>query len=230
MKKNVFLLLPLILMGQMSYAADVTSHSSKQAQLSYSYGYQMGLSNAEILKDLNLNAFYQGLKEGTAGKNPSISEAEMIDVRKQYIKHNDEKKLVEFKQLAQENLEQGQAFLTQNAKNPDIFSSKSGLQYEVITAGTGKKPKASAKVLVNYEGRLLDGTVFDSSIAREQPVEFQVSQVIPAWTEALQMMPEGAKYRLYVPANLAYGEMGSGDAIQPNSSLIFDLELIEILP
>lgn len=229
MKRNI-LLTSLLLFCASSYAEEVSNQSSKQAQLSYSYGYQMGLSNAEILKDLNLSAFYQGLQEGATGKKPSITEAEMINIRKQYIKYNDEKQLVQFKQLAQENLERGQAFLANNAKNPNIFSTKSGLQYQVITAGTGKKPKVNSKVLVNYEGRLLDGTVFDSSIAREQSVEFQVSQVIPAWTEVLQMMPEGAKYRLYVPAKLAYGEMGSGDAIGPNSTLIFDLELIKIQP
>ena len=107
--------------------------------------------------------------------------------------------------------------------------TKSGLQYQVLQAGTGKSPKASSTVKVHYEGRLIDGTVFDSSIARDQAAEFQVSQVIQGWTEGLQLMKVGAKYRFFIPAALAYGQIGSGDAIEPNSTLIFDVELLEIV-
>ena len=128
------------------------------------------------------------------------------------------------------NQKQGQAFLTENAKKSDIITTKSGLQYQVLQAGTGKSPKANSKVKVNYEGRLLDGTVFDSSIARNHPVEFQLSQVIQGWTEGVQTMKEGGKTRFFIPANLAYGDVGSGDAIGPNSVLIFDIELLQVLP
>ena len=103
------------------------------------------------------------------------------------------------------------------------------MQYLVLTEGTGKKPTVTSKVKVNYEGRLIDGTIFDSSIARDHAVEFQVSQVIEGWTEGLQLMQEGAKYRFFIPAKLAYGEIGAGDTIGPNNTLIFDVELLKIL-
>lgn len=111
-----------------------------------------------------------------------------------------------------------------------MITTKSGLQYQVLKEGNGQKPKATSRVKVNYEGRLLDGTVFDSSIARNHPVEFQLSQVIAGWTEGLQTMKEGGKTRFFIPANLAYGEVGAGDTIGPNSTLIFDIELLQVLP
>jgi FKBP-type peptidyl-prolyl cis-trans isomerase FklB len=115
-------------------------------------------------------------------------------------------------------------------KKADVKTTASGLQYMVLQQGQGKSPKANSKVKVHYEGRLIDQTVFDSSIARQQPAEFQVSQVIQGWTEGLQLMKEGAKYRFFIPAKLGYGQIGSGDVIEPNSTLIFDVELIEVLP
>jgi len=151
-------------------------------------------------------------------------------VLSQYKKQMEAKQLYAYQQLAQQNLKSGDAFLAENAKKSGIVTTKSGLQYQVLSAGKGKSPKATSRVKVNYEGRLLDGTVFDSSIARNHPVEFQLSQVIPGWTEGLQLMKEGEKARLFVPAKLAYGEVGSGDAIGPNSTLIFDIELLEVLP
>ena len=110
-----------------------------------------------------------------------------------------------------------------------IKTTKSGLQYQILQQGKGKSPKADSNVHVHYEGRLIDGTVFDSSIARNQPVVFRTTQVITGWTEGLQLMKEGAKYRFFIPAELAYGQIGSGDVIEPNSTLIFDVELLEIM-
>jgi FKBP-type peptidyl-prolyl cis-trans isomerases 1 len=148
----------------------------------------------------------------------------------QYKKQTEAKQLIELKQKADANATIGAAFLAENAKKPGIQVTKSGLQYQVIQAGKGKSPKANSTVKVHYEGRLIDGTVFDSSIARNQPAMFQVSQVIQGWTEGLQLMKEGAKYRFFIPANLGYGQIGSADVIEPNSTLIFDVELIEVLP
>lgn len=258
MKKKL-LSIPLILMCSVSYSATVNNRSSPQMLLGYSYGYIMGRNNAEVLKDKNLDAFIQGIKQnsaeqktnienaeflkdinldafiqgitqGSTGKAADLSDEEMAKVLMQYKKHVDAQLFNDFKKRALDNATIGQAFLNENAKKPDIQTTRSGLQYQVIQSGEGKKPSAKSKVLLNYEGRLLDGTVFDSSIARDQPVEFQVNQVIPGWTEALQLMPQGSKYRLFIPAKLAYGEMGSGDAIGPNSTLIFDIELLNILP
>ncbi|WP_331345376.1 FKBP-type peptidyl-prolyl cis-trans isomerase [Cellvibrio sp. UBA7661] len=123
----------------------------------------------------------------------------------------------------------GEAFLAENAKKAGITVTASGLQYEVITQGTGAIPTATSKVKTHYHGTLIDGTVFDSSVNRGQPIDFPVNGVIAGWTEALQLMPVGSKYRLYIPHNLAYGERGAGASIKPYSALIFDVELIDIV-
>ena len=229
MKKTNLALL-LLSMTVTSFAAPVTSKSPQKDQLGYSYGYVMGRTNADTLKDLNLETFIQGLKEGSTGKASSLSDEDMAKALSQYKKQVESKQLIEFQKLAQDNQKQGQIFLTENAKKSGVITTKSGLQYQVLQAGTGKSPKANSKVKVNYEGRLLDGTVFDSSIARNHPVEFQLSQVIQGWTEGVQTMKEGGKTRFFIPANLAYGDVGSGDAIGPNSVLIFYIELLQVLP
>lgn len=228
--KNKFVCITALLMCTSNYAESVNNRSPAPTQLGYSYGYVMGRSNAEILKDINLDAFIQGLKQGSSGKKSNLTDEEMAKALTQYKKQSDAQQLEEFKKVAAQNAQKGKAFLSENAKLVGVSTTKSGLQYQVIQAGQGQKPRANSKVEVNYEGRLLDGTVFDSSIARNQSVEFQVSQVIQGWTEGLQLMQEGAKYRFFIPAQLAYGEIGSGDAIEPNSTLIFDVELIKVLP
>jgi len=133
-------------------------------------------------------------------------------------------------QEAQTNQQQSEQYLAQNASKPGVQSLPSGLQYEVLTAGAGPKPAASDTVRVNYTGKLVDGTVFDNSAKHGGPAEFRVDQVIAGWTEALQLMPVGAKWRLFIPPELGYGAQGAGSAIGPNQALIFDVELLEILP
>lgn len=227
--KKALLCSSIFFLCSASYAASVNNHSTQQEQFSYSYGYQVGLTYAEILKDVDMNTFLEGVKQGTAGKEPSLTKEEMKKAMFQYQKSIEAMQLEKLKQIAAENALKEKSFLESNLKNTGITQTKSGLQYQVLTAGTGKTPKATSKVLVHYEGRLLDDTVFDSSIARDQPVEFQVSQVIPGWSEGLQLMKEGAKYRFFIPAKLAYGEIGSGDAIGPNNTLIFEVELLKIV-
>lgn len=229
MKKSI-VLIGLLMTYHASHAANINNKSSQKDQLGYSYGYVMGRTNADTLKDINLDAFIQGLKQGSIGQKASLTDEEMAKALAQYKQQSEAKQLIEFQQVAQNNAKLGETFLAENAKKSGVISTKSGLQYQVLQAGQGKKPSANSKVSVNYEGRLLDGTVFDSSIARNQSVEFQVSQVIAGWTEGLQLMQEGAKYRFFIPAKLAYGEIGSGDAIGPNSTLIFDVELLKVLP
>ncbi|RLZ07482.1 FKBP-type peptidyl-prolyl cis-trans isomerase [Acinetobacter sp. 2JN-4] len=225
--KKLSLILMTSVMGT-AYAASITLKSPQQEQLGYSYGYLMGKGNANTLKDLDINAFVQGLKEATQGKVASLTDEDMANVLNQYKKRIEAKQLVEFQEIAQKNDQTGKAFLAENAKKANIVTTRSGLQYQVIQAGKGKSPRASSTVKVNYEGRLLDGTVFDSSIARNHPVEFQLNQVIAGWTEGVQTMKVGGKSRFFIPANLAYGEVGAGDGIGPNSTLIFDIELLEI--
>ena len=126
-------------------------------------------------------------------------------------------------------IEQGKAFLEENKKKPGVVTLPSGLQYEVINEGTGKKAKATEQVKCHYEGTLIDGTLFDSSIKRGEPAVFGVNQVIPGWVEALQLMPEGSKWKLYIPSDLAYGARGAGEMIPPHSTLVFEVELLEVL-
>lgn len=211
-------------------AKTVNNKSNYEDKVGYSFGYIMGRGNADALKDMDLDAFLDGLKAASKGQSSALSDEEMSKVLTQFKKNTEAKQLIAHKNLAEENEKIGSAFLAENAKKSNVKVTKSGLQYEVIKQGSGKTPKASSKVKVHYEGRLLDNTVFDSSIARQQPAEFMVSQVISGWTEGLQLMKEGSIYRFYIPANLAYGQIGSGDAIEPNSTLIFDVELLEVSP
>ncbi|CAI3153413.1 putative FKBP-type peptidyl-prolyl cis-trans isomerase FkpA [Acinetobacter calcoaceticus] len=211
-------------------ATPITNKSPAKEQFSYSYGYLMGRNNTDALTDLNLDTFYQGLQEGAQSKTARLTDEEMAKAINDYKKTLEAKQLVEFQKTGQLNTQAGTAFLADNAKKSGVITTKSGLQYQILKEGNGQKPKATSRVKVNYEGRLLDGTVFDSSIARNHPVEFQLSQVIAGWTEGLQTMKEGGKTRFFIPANLAYGEVGAGDSIGPNSTLIFDIELLQILP
>ena len=230
MMKKTLTLMSLSLLATTSLAATINNKSTPQDQLSYSYGYVMGKSNADSLKLINLDAFVQGIKESVSGQKASLTDEEMAKALAQYKQQTEAKQMVEFKKLADENTKIGEAFLAENAKKSGVITQASGLQYQVLQQGSGKSPATKSKVSVNYEGRLIDGTVFDSSFARGEAVEFQVNQVIQGWTEGLQLMKEGAKYRFFIPAKLAYGEIGAGDSIGPNSTLIFDVELLKVLP
>lgn len=228
--KTSITLLCLCMCTTASFAKTVTNNNSLKEQVGYSFGYLMGRSNADSFKDLDLEAFILGLKTATQGGKSALTDEEMARVLNQHKKLSEAKQLIELKQKAETNAKIGAEFLAANAKKEGVQSTKSGLQYQILKPGTGKSPKPNSVVKVNYEGRLIDGTVFDSSIARNQPAEFQVSQVIQGWVEGLQLMNEGAKYRFFIPAQLGYGQIGSGDVIEPNSTLIFDVELLEVLP
>ena len=227
--KTPMTLLCLCMFTTTGFAKTVTNSSSLNEQVGYSFGYLMGRSNAESVKDLDLDAFILGLKTAAQGGKSALTDEEMARVLTQHKKQSDAKQLIELKKKADANAKIGAEFLAANAKKQGVQTTQSGLQYQILKPGTGPSPKANSIVKVNYEGRLIDGTVFDSSIARNQTAEFQVSQVIQGWTEGLQLMKEGAEYRFFIPVQLGYGQIGSGDVIEPNSTLIFDIELIEIL-
>ncbi len=193
---------------------------------SYGIGLQMGEQlKSNPFEGLNLNSVFEGMKDAYAG---SAFQVEIPEIQAAFEKINEEiqaRREEETKVLSAEGI----AFLEENAKRPEITVTESGLQYEVLATGEGEKPTAESTVRVDYHGTLINGTVFDSSYERGQPAEFPVGGVIKGWTEALQMMPVGTKWRIYVPHELAYGERGAGAAIAPFSTLVFDVELHEIL-
>ena len=193
---------------------------------SYGIGLQMGEQlKSNPFEGLNLNSVFEGMKDAYAG---SAFQVEIPEIQAAFEKINEEiqaRREEESKVLSAE----GVSFLEENAKRPEITVTESGLQYEVLATGEGEKPTAESTVRVDYHGTLINGTVFDSSYERGQPAEFPVGGVIKGWTEALQMMPVGTKWRLYVPHELAYGERGAGAAIAPFSTLVFDVELHEII-
>ncbi len=209
--------------------AAITDSSPETQKVGYSFGYIIGKSNSDALKNLDLDAFVLGFKDGYSGKEGGLTDEQIKATLLKYKQTQDAQEMQAFKAEADKNGKAGAAFLAENAKKSGVVTTKSGLQYLVIKQGTGKQPAATSRVKVHYEGRLIDGTVFDSSIDRGEPLTFPLDQVIAGWTEGVQLMKEGAKYRLFIPASLAYGETGS-NAIPPNSTLIFEVELLEVLP
>ena len=193
----------------------------------YKLSYAIGLNIANNLKvsgfaNLSVEDFADAVNTVFKGESAKMTDAEAKKVIQDYFEKAEKEKLAK-------NLEEGEKFLAENGKREGVVTLPSGLQYEVITEGTGKKPSASDTVSCHYHGTLIDGTVFDSSVMRNQPAEFPVSGVIKGWVEALQLMSEGAKWKLFIPANLAYGERGAGQSIEPNSTLIFEVELLKVL-
>lgn len=191
------------------------------------FSYAIGLGIGQNLlsmgaKGLKVEDFAQAIKDVLEGNKTAISHDEAREIVNKYFSELEEK-------INAENIEKGKAFLEENKKNANVVSLPSGLQYEVLTEGKGKKPSATDRVRCHYEGTLIDGTMFDSSIKRGEPAVFGVNQVIPGWVEALQLMSEGDKWRLYIPSDLGYGAHGAGEMIPPHSTLIFDVELIKVL-
>ncbi len=203
-----------------------TQYKTNEDLVSYGIGRQMGDQLASNPFDgVSAAAVAQGVMDALNGVAMSYSNEQMQAAFEAINTQMQAKEAEKSKVLAAA----GEAFLAENAKKAGVKVTASGLQYEVITQGTGAIPTATSKVKTHYHGTLIDGTVFDSSVNRGQPIDFPVNGVIAGWTEALQLMPVGSKYRLYIPYNLAYGERGAGASIKPYSALIFDVELIDIV-
>ena len=189
--------------------------------------YALGLGIGQQLKSMNIEDFSvedfaKSISDVMSGKETAMTSQEAQVMLNEYFQKKE-------KEQAQTAIAEGKVYLEENAKRDGVTQTKSGLQYEVLTEGTGKSPKATDTVRCHYEGRLLDGTVFDSSYKRGEPADFGLNQVIPGWTEGVQLMKEGAKFRFHIPYLLAYGERGAGAQIPPYSTLIFDVELIKVL-
>ncbi|MCK2045827.1 MULTISPECIES: FKBP-type peptidyl-prolyl cis-trans isomerase [Chromohalobacter] len=201
---------------------------SDEAKLSYSIGATLGQSIKQDISDLDTDAFTQAVEDVYAGDDLQMSDDEIAATLSDFQKQKMAEQKKEKAQSAEKNRKASEAFLEENAKKDGVKVTDSGLQYKVLESGDGETPSADDTVKVNYEGKLPDGTVFDSSYERGEPITFQVGQVIEGWQEALQKMQVGDTWMLYVPADLAYGQGGTGGPIGPNQALTFKIELLGI--
>jgi FKBP-type peptidyl-prolyl cis-trans isomerase FklB len=212
-------------------SAAAVEFSNEDQKASYAIGLKYGEAMSRDVKELDLELFYKGLTHGFKGEKPLLDPQEVMTT----LKALQSRKMQEMQQAQQEaasgNKEKSEAFLAENKERDEVTTTESGLQYEVISSGEdgAVSPDANDKVKVHYHGTLVDGTVFDSSVDRGQPIEFAVGGVIKGWTEALQLMKKGDKWKLYIPSDLAYGERGAGPKIGPNSALIFEVELLDVI-
>jgi len=213
----------LFLVNQVS-AQEKSDLKNQKEKMSYIIGMDIGNNLKKQSIEIDPNILAKGIRDALAGGKPLLTEQEIRETMAVFQKEMVAKQ----EEVAKKNKKEGEAFLAENKKKEGVKTLPSGLQYKVIKAGTGKKPKSTDNVTTHYRGILINGTEFDSSYLRGQPISFQVNGVIPGWAEALQLMEEGAKWRLFIPSNLAYGEQGKGGVIGPNMTLIFEIELISI--
>ena|SRR5690606_22837265 len=229
MKNAVIAALSLALAAPLAVAQEpLKSLDTKEQKSSYSFGLMLGKRLKEELPEIQTDVFVQGFRAGYTGEKALLTDQQVEQVLTDYQNEQRQKQMEEFEKLAGENLKKGEDFLKENGKKKGVKTTESGLQYKIITEGKGASPKSEDTVKVHYTGKLVDGTVFDSSVQRGEPVTFPVNGVIPGWTEALQKMKPGAKWEIYIPADLAYGP-GGNRAIGPNEVLIFEVELLEVV-
>lgn len=210
------------------YASEKLELKDQKDRESYSLGYQFGENLKNQSVDINLEVYTSGIRDALGRKDPQMSREEIsstIMSLRQRIMAEQQKA---FEEQGAKNLSEGKVFLAENGKKEGVKTLPSGLQYKVLTEGSGKTPKETENVTVHYRGTLIDGKEFDSSYKMDKPATFQVNGVIKGWTEALQLMKEGAKWQLVILPELAYGERGAGSRIPPNSTLIFEVELISV--
>ena len=199
-------------------------------KVSYALGLGIGQQLAQMgAQDLNIDDFAQAIKDVIAGNELKVQHRDAQKIVQEYFAKQEEEMNAKRAEQGKVHKEAGEKFLAENAKKDGVVTLPSGLQYQVVKEGNGKKPTAKDTVMCHYEGFLIDGTVFDSSVQRDEPATFGLQQVIAGWTEGLQLMQEGAKFRFFIPYRLAYGEGGAGASIPPYAALIFDVELIQVI-
>jgi FKBP-type peptidyl-prolyl cis-trans isomerase FklB len=227
-KKLSFVISICLVLPILCLADDVFEDT--QAKQSYSVGLNIGSDLKENLPDLNVEQLLNGLRDAYTDSEWKLSEEDYTQVLDAFQQEQHAKQMQRQQQLALENRQAGMEFLEENKTKDGVKVTSSGLQYLVIEEGTGESPGASDRVQVHYRGKTIDGDEFDSSYTRGEPVVFGVDQVIPGWTEAIQLMKEGANYQVYIPSELGYGAQGAGNVIGPNETLIFDIELLKVNP
>ena len=202
--------------------------TTPREKVSYSLGLDLGQNFKQQGFDIDVKLLSRGIQDAWQGSKPLLSEKEIAETMETFRQQYVSKQQVRMQVLAEKNKKEGEQFLAQNKERPGVITLPSGLQYKELVAGTGATPKPSDTVTAHYRGTLLDGSEFDNSYKRGEPMTIEVSKVIPGWTEALRLMKVGAKWQLFVPANLAYGERSPGPEIPPNATLLFEIELLSI--
>lgn len=216
--------------GKQADATAIKGLETDKQKNSYMVGLDIAKSLDPIKDEIDFETLSKAIKSSLAGEKPLMDETQATQVRAAFMEHLQTKQMAEAQAKAKTNLAEGEAFLAANAKKPGVKTTQSGLQYQVLSEGTGAKPKPSDTVRVHYAGTLLDGKTFDSSIERGEPVEFPLDQVVPGWQEGIQLMAVGGKYKFWIPSKLGYGEQGTpGGPIGPNAVLVFEVELLDIV-
>lgn len=230
MNRNLVIIAATAALANSFALAQTTELETPEDRLSYTIGMDIGQSLAGQDMPLDIDILMQGLRASYLGEETLLTQEEALAEREQFIQRRQQQLAEERGEEARINAEEGEAFLAANAEKEGVMVTDSGLQYRVITEGEGASPDADDRVTVHYRGKLISGVEFDSSYARGEPATFGLNQVIPGWTEGVQLMQEGAKYEFFVPSELAYGEQGRPGPIGPNSTLIFEVELLEVVP
>ena len=231
--KRILVMMTVLVLFSLTCCAEKQEAPKKELKtdaekLSYAIGLEIGTSLKNLPAEIDFPVFVRAVEDGLKGKEPMLTQEQAVEVKKAFGKKMQEERAQQRKELGEKNQKEGESFLAENKKKEGVITTESGLQYMVLNEGDGPRPKATDRVKVHYRGTLIDGTEFDSSHGRGKPATFSVKGVVAGWTEALQLMKVGSKYRLFIPSELAYGKRGRGPKIGPNAALIFELELLEI--